>query len=86
MGEGAETASWAPLSLMAEALAEEVGMIEKFCSTVAKPATIPFRTHALIIELLVAGLGDVGIPTFGGVHHSSPVPLTVVEGAAAMVM
>jgi hypothetical protein len=72
---------------VAEALAEELWMIEEFRSAVAHVAEITVRAGPRVVELIVARLSAVG-RSGATLHenHAAPVALAVEEGATPVVV
>mmetsp|Transcript_86343 Transcript_86343/g.200791 ORF Transcript_86343/g.200791 Transcript_86343/m.200791 type:complete len:309 (+) Transcript_86343:1023-1949(+) len=86
VGKGAEAASRATPSLVAEALSEEVWVVEELRRAVAKVASVSSCTCAAVVKLLRAGLAEVARPTSPCANRPAAVSATMVERAAAVVM
>mmetsp|Transcript_474 Transcript_474/g.1264 ORF Transcript_474/g.1264 Transcript_474/m.1264 type:complete len:532 (+) Transcript_474:156-1751(+) len=87
VGEGAEGAAGAAVRLVAEALAEDVRVVEELRGVVAGVALVAAGAEPLAVELLVAELGGVSrlAPALGD-DRAAAVALAVVVGAAAVVV
>mmetsp|Transcript_104589 Transcript_104589/g.278290 ORF Transcript_104589/g.278290 Transcript_104589/m.278290 type:complete len:307 (-) Transcript_104589:146-1066(-) len=86
--KGAEAASWAAPRLVTKTLAEELWVVEQLGRAVAEAAGLSTPATVLVIEGLVARLGHIGqrVTAAWHVRHASPVPLTVEERTAAVVV
>mmetsp|Transcript_49411 Transcript_49411/g.92408 ORF Transcript_49411/g.92408 Transcript_49411/m.92408 type:complete len:296 (-) Transcript_49411:330-1217(-) len=86
VSKSAKATTRAPLSLMAEALAEKVRVVQQLRSTVTKPTGIPSRAHSRIIKLIRARFRTVTSRSTIDNDKPTPITLAVVKRTATVVM